>query len=29
MAKILRAALVAMNVRKEDKAYWWYEYHHI
>jgi hypothetical protein len=29
MAKIVRAALAAMNVRLIDRAYRWYRYHHL
>jgi hypothetical protein len=29
MAKIIHAALVALNIRKSDAQYRWYVYHHI
>lgn len=29
MAKIVHAALVALNIRKSDSKYRWYVYHHI
>jgi hypothetical protein len=29
MAKVLHAALVALNIRKSDRKYRWYVYHHI
>jgi hypothetical protein len=29
MAKIVHSALVALNIRKSDKNYRWYYYHHI
>ncbi len=30
MAKIFRAALTAMGIRRRDRRYWnWYLYHHI
>lgn len=29
MAKIVHAALVALNIRKSDSRYRWYVYHHI
>lgn len=29
MAKLVRAALSALNIRKSDRAYRWYVYHHI
>lgn len=29
MAKIVHAALVALNIRKSDSNYRWYKYHHI
>jgi hypothetical protein len=29
MAKIIHAALVALNIRKSDGQYRWYVYHHI
>ena len=29
MSKIFRAALSALNIRKSDRQYRWYVYHHI
>lgn len=29
MAKLVHAALVALNIRKSDSRYRWYVYHHI
>jgi hypothetical protein len=29
MAKIARAVLTALAVRRRDREYWWYFYHHI
>lgn len=29
MARIIHAALVALNIRKSDSGYRWYVYHHI
>jgi hypothetical protein len=29
VAKLIHAALVALNIRKDDETYHWYYYHHI
>jgi hypothetical protein len=29
MAKLVHAALAAMNIRRTDRVYRWYFYHHI
>jgi hypothetical protein len=29
MAKIIRSALSALNLRRSDKTYHWYRYHHM
>jgi hypothetical protein len=29
VAKIMQATLVALNLRRKDKTYRWYYYHHI
>lgn len=29
MAKIARAVMTALAIRRKDRTYWWYYYHHI